>query len=81
MAVNCCCIFYNFLLQSITEIYKSAKIASVIANADKLFVINHFKGHEMTGFGGAMKNLAMGCASRAGKNEMHSSVRPTVKCF
>ena len=59
-------------------IYKEAKIAAAIASADKLFVISHFKGHEMTGFGGAMKNLAMGCASRAGKNEMHSSVRPTV---
>lgn len=60
------------------EIYKNAKIAAAIASADKLFVISHFKGHEMTGFGGAMKNLAMGCASRAGKNEMHSSVRPVV---
>ncbi len=59
-------------------IYQSAKIAAAIASADKLLVISHFKGHEMTGFGGALKNLAMGCASRAGKNEMHSSVRPTV---
>lgn len=59
-------------------IYKTAKIAASIANADRLFVISHFKGHEMTGFGGALKNLAMGCASRAGKNEMHSSVRPVV---
>lgn len=58
--------------------YETAKIASGIANADKLLVVSHFKGHEMTGFGGAMKNLAMGCASRAGKNEMHSSVRPVV---
>ena len=59
--------------------YKYAKIATGISNADRLFVISHFKGHEMTGFGGAVKNLAMGCASRAGKNEMHSSVRPLVK--
>ena len=55
-----------------------AKIATDIANADKLFVVSHFKGHEMTGFGGALKNLAMGCASREGKMDMHSDVRPSV---
>lgn len=59
-------------------IFKTAKIASVIADSDKLFVMSHFKGHEMTGFGGALKNAAMGCASRAGKMDMHSSVRPVV---
>ena len=69
---------YTPLIVPNGEIYKDAKIAAAIASADKLFVISHFKGHEMTGFGGAMKNLAMGCASRAGKNEMHSSVRPVV---
>lgn len=60
------------------QIYKEAKIAPIIAEADKLFVMSHFKGHEMTGFGGALKNIAMGCASRSGKMEMHSSVRPMV---
>lgn len=59
-------------------LYKEAKIASVISGADKLMMMSHFKGHEMTGFGGALKNLAMGCASRTGKMEMHSNVRPTV---
>lgn len=58
--------------------FKTAKIGEIIANADKLFVISHFKGHEMTGFGGAVKNLAMGCAARVGKHEMHSSIRPEV---
>ena len=38
-----------------------------------LFSLNHFKGHECTGFGGALKNLGMGCGSRAGKMEMHSA--------
>ena len=59
-------------------LHKNAMIASDIANADCLFVMSHFKGHEMAGFGGAIKNLAMGCASRAGKMDMHSSVRPNV---
>ena len=57
---------------------KSAKLAADIVNADGLFTVSHFKGHEMTGFGGALKNLAMGCASRSGKMDMHSNVRPTV---
>lgn len=57
---------------------KEAKLAADIMNADALFVVSHFKGHEMTGFGGAIKNLAMGCASRSGKMDMHSGVRPAV---
>lgn len=57
---------------------KTAHIATDIANADKLLTVSHFKGHEMTGFGGAMKNLAMGCGSRRGKMDMHSDVRPAV---
>ena len=40
--------------------------------------MNHFKGHELTGFGGAIKNLGMGCGSRAGKKEMHSAGKPSV---
>ncbi len=55
---------------------KTAKIASAIADADILISINHFKGHEMTGFGGALKNLGMGSGSRGGKLEMHSAAQP-----
>ena len=40
--------------------------------------MNHFKGHESTGFGGALKNIGMGCGSRAGKMEMHCSGKPVV---
>ncbi len=52
--------------------YKSVKIASGFADADSMVVLTHFKGHEMAGFGGAIKNLAMGCAPAAGKKEQHS---------
>jgi uncharacterized Fe-S center protein len=58
--------------------FSGVKIASEIARADAMVVLTHFKGHEFTGFGGAIKNLGMGCGSRAGKLAMHSDVRPGV---
>ncbi|MDW8001172.1 MAG: DUF362 domain-containing protein [Deltaproteobacteria bacterium] len=60
------------------EILKEVSIAYGICEADGLFVVTHFKGHELTGFGGALKNLGMGCASREGKLVQHSSVSPYV---
>ncbi|MCK5096657.1 MAG: DUF362 domain-containing protein, partial [Desulfobacteraceae bacterium] len=54
-------------------------IGSEIANADALVSVAHFKGHELAGFGGTLKNLGMGCASRKGKLVQHSSVSPKVK--
>jgi uncharacterized Fe-S center protein len=60
-------------------ILKKVKIASDIYNADGMIVISHFKGHEMSGFGGAIKNISMGCASRSGKLDMHSQNKPVVK--
>jgi len=56
----------------------TAKIASAIADADALVNLSHFKGHEMTGFGGAIKNIGMGGGSRAGKLEMHSTSKPRI---
>ena len=56
-----------------------AYIGSEIINADALISIAHFKGHERAGFGGTLKNLGMGCASRKGKMVQHSSVSPKVK--
>ncbi len=53
-------------------------IAGSIFNADGLVVMTHFKCHEMTGFGGALKNLGMGCASREGKLVQHSNCAPLV---
>ena len=57
---------------------KEAKIGRAIMDADVVISLNHFKGHESTGFGGALKNLGMGCGSRAGKMEMHSAGKPHV---
>lgn len=55
-----------------------AKIGAAIMDADIIISLTHFKGHESTGFGGTLKNLGMGCGSRAGKMEMHSSSKPIV---
>jgi uncharacterized Fe-S center protein len=60
------------------EFCGSAKIGSAIADADILVSLNHFKGHEMTGFGGALKNLGMGCASVGGKLFLHSGSSPEI---
>ena len=60
------------------EYVKEAKIGRAVMDADVIISLSHFKGHESTGFGGAFKNLGMGCGSRAGKMEMHSSGKPTV---
>ena len=61
-----------------TDYVKEAKIGHAIMDADIVISLNHFKGHEMTGFGGALKNLGMGCGSRAGKMEQHQSGKPQV---
>ena len=61
------------------EYVKEAKIGQAIMDADIFISMNHFKGHESTGFGGALKNIGMGCGSRAGKMEMHCSGKPVVE--
>ena len=60
------------------EHVREAKIGRAIMDADVLISLNHFKGHELTGIGGALKNIGMGCGSRAGKMEMHSAGKPWV---
>ncbi|MBQ4556036.1 MAG: DUF362 domain-containing protein [Clostridia bacterium] len=57
---------------------KEAKIGRALMDADIIISMNHFKGHECAGFGGALKNLGMGGGSRAGKMEMHSAGKPFV---
>ena len=57
---------------------KEAKIGAAVALANNIVSVSHFKGHEQTGFGGALKNLGMGSASRAGKMEQHSESKPVV---
>ena len=58
--------------------FQEVKIAAEIHNADAMVVLSHFKGHELTGFGGALKNLGMGCAGREGKLAQHSNLSPKV---
>lgn len=58
---------------------KSAKIGRAVMDADVFISLTHFKGHEMTGMGGCLKNIGMGCGSRAGKMEMHNAGKPSVR--
>ena len=57
--------------------FKEVIISGDIAAAKSIIVLSHFKGHEVAGFGGAIKNLGMGCASAVGKQAQHSA-RPLI---
>lgn len=61
------------------EYVKNAKIGRAVMDADVIISLTHFKGHETTGFGGALKNLGMGCGSRAGKKEQHNNGKAYVQ--
>ena len=61
------------------EYCKTAKIGRAIMDADIFISLTHFKGHESTGFGGTLKNIGMGCGSRAGKMAMHADGKPYVE--
>ena len=58
------------------EYVKEAKIGRAVMDADVFVSLTHFKGHEQAGFGGTLKNIGMGCGSRAGKMEQHNSGKP-----
>ena len=60
------------------EYVKEARIGHAIMDADVFITLTHFKGHEMAGFGGTLKNIGMGCGSRAGKMEQHCEGKPSV---
>jgi uncharacterized protein len=60
-------------------LFKTVSIAHAIHMADALISVAHFKGHELSGFGGTLKNLGMGCASREGKLSQHADLSPKVK--
>jgi uncharacterized protein len=60
------------------ELCKTAKIGKAVTDADILVSMTHFKGHELTGFGGVLKNIGMGCAAVGGKLEMHSTSSPAI---
>ena len=57
---------------------KAPKVGTAIVDSDIIVSMNHFKGHEQTGFGGALKNIGMGSASVGGKLELHSSSKPVI---
>lgn len=61
------------------EYVKNAKIGRAVMDADVIISMTHFKGHEATGFGGTLKNLGMGCGSRAGKKEQHNNGKAYVQ--
>lgn len=59
--------------------FRHVYIGAEIAQADAIISMAHFKGHELSGFGGTIKNLGMGCASRKGKLAQHSNLSPAIK--
>ena len=60
------------------EYCKEAYIGRAVMDADIFISLTHFKGHESTGFGGTIKNIGMGCGSRAGKMHQHNSGKPII---
>ncbi len=73
----------NFQLVRTKGILSKIEVSGAIAQADAMIVISHCKGHEISGFGGAIKNLGMGCAPIAGKLRQHRTVGiqiDTSKC-
>jgi uncharacterized Fe-S center protein len=59
--------------------FRSCSIAGDFVDADALVSLNHFKGHILAGFGGALKNLAMGCATVKGKMQQHCGMGPSIQ--
>lgn len=60
------------------EYVKAAHIGRAVMDADIFISLSHFKGHEEAGFGGAIKNIGMGCGSRAGKKDQHSAGKAQI---
>lgn len=58
--------------------FDKCKIAKGIAQYEQVIVLSHFKGHGLAGFGGAIKQLSMGYASKGGKLAMHMGVKPKI---
>lgn len=58
--------------------FQHCSVAKGLAEAEQILVCSHFKGHKLAGFGGAVKQLSMGCAAKGGKMAMHLSVKPKI---
>ncbi|MTI69566.1 MAG: DUF362 domain-containing protein [Firmicutes bacterium] len=64
--------------------FDTVKIAGDIYHSNSMIVLSHVKGHALSGYGGSIKNLAMGCASASGKQIQHSDSKPDIikeKCI
>ena len=61
--------------------FQSASLATMLARSEQTVVLSHFKGHMLAGFGGAMKQLSMGFASKGGKMAMHLGVKPRIRTW
>ncbi len=59
--------------------FRSCSVARLLAESPQILVLAHFKGHALAGFGGAIKQLAMGCAAKGGKMAMHLGVKPRIR--
>lgn len=59
--------------------FQTCYLAGEIAAADAMLTCSHFTGHRLAGFAGALKNLAMGCASKQGKMQQHATTGPVVR--
>lgn len=66
-------------LPSPGDLVGNAPMGADLVKADSIISVAHFKGHELSGFGGAIKNLGMGGAARAGKLDQHSTTKPYVR--
>jgi uncharacterized Fe-S center protein len=74
----------NYRTVKTKGILQEIEVSGVIAEADAMIMVSHDKGHELSGFGGAIKNLGMGCSPRAGKLRQHRTVGleiDTSKCI
>jgi uncharacterized protein len=58
------------------RLIKTAKVARFYIDVDAIVAVSHFKGHVLTSFGGAIKNIGMGCATREGKLAQHCDAAP-----
>ena len=64
----------NYRTVKTKGILKEIEVSGAIAETDAMIVVSHCKGHELTGYGAAIKNLGMGCTSQTGKLQQHRTV-------
>ncbi|MCP3893139.1 MAG: DUF362 domain-containing protein, partial [Bacteroides sp.] len=74
----------DFVIKAKTKHYNEVRVGKTFDMYDSFLVVSHFKGHMLTGFGGAIKNVSMGFASVSGKMALHASTIPITspeKCI